>query len=171
MNSTTPSPIDWAQWRGEILATLMFIVRDQQVLLIEKKRGIGAGKINGPGGKIEANESPLQCAIRETEEELCVTPLDITKMGELSFAMSDMPDIHCHVFMATSLRGEACETHEAVPLWTPLDAIPYHRMWNDDQYWLPQMLDGQQFRGRFAFAAEAIIWQEVRFGAQAWQQP
>ena len=171
MNSNTPSPIDWAQWQGEILATLMFIVRDQQVLLIEKKRGIGAGKINGPGGKIEADETPLQCAIRETEEELCVTPLDITKMGELSFAMTDMPDIHCHVFMARNLRGEAIETQEAVPIWTQLNAIPYQRMWNDDQFWLPHMLDGQQFRGRFVFSDETIIWQEVRLGANAWEQP
>lgn len=171
MNSTTPSPLDWNQWRGEILATLMFIVRHDQVLLIEKKRGIGAGKVNGPGGKIEVGETPLQCAIRETEEELCVTPLEVTKMGELCFAMSDMPDIHCHVFLARDLHGEACETNEAVPLWTAIDAIPYERMWNDDQYWLPHMLAGQQFRGRFIFSGESILWQDVLLGDQAWLRP
>ena len=68
--------VDWKHWEPQIRATLMFVLRDaafgggQEVLLIRKKRGIGAGKINGPGGKIDPGESPLQCAIRETREEL-----------------------------------------------------------------------------------------------------
>ena len=52
----TPSPIDWTCWQGVIHATLMFIVKDGRILLIEKKRGLGAGKINGPGGKIDPGE-------------------------------------------------------------------------------------------------------------------
>ena len=53
---TEDSPIDWSTWQGEMLATLMFIIQDGRILLIEKKRGLGAGKINGPGGKIEPGE-------------------------------------------------------------------------------------------------------------------
>ena len=56
----TPSPIDWTTWQGVIHATLMFIVKDGRILLIEKKRGLGAGKINGPGGKIDPGETPQQ---------------------------------------------------------------------------------------------------------------
>jgi 8-oxo-dGTP pyrophosphatase MutT (NUDIX family) len=84
------------------------------------KRGIGAGKINGPGGKIDPGETPLQSAIRESQEELHITPLDPVKMGELWFAMTHIPDIHCHVFMARKWEGEPTETEEAVPLWTPI---------------------------------------------------
>jgi 8-oxo-dGTP diphosphatase len=163
MNDYTASPVDWNLWQGEILATLMFIIHDGKVLLIEKKRGIGAGKVNGPGGKIDPGESPEQCAVRETMEELEVRALDPRKRGELCFAMSDMPDIHCHVFVSESHSGTATETEEAVPLWTPLNAIPYHRMWADDIYWLPQMLKGHSFRGRFVFEGEKILWQEVIF--------
>lgn len=36
----------------------MFVVRGGEILLIEKKRGHGAGKVNGPGGKIDPGESP-----------------------------------------------------------------------------------------------------------------
>ena len=42
--------IDWNTWVPTDPATLVFVIRDRQMLLIRKKRGLGAGKINGPGG-------------------------------------------------------------------------------------------------------------------------
>ena len=151
-----------------MLATLMFIVRDGQVLLIEKKRGLGAGKINGPGGKIEPGETPLQAVIRETQEELCITPHAPRKLGELWFSMSDHPDILCHVFRAENFSGTPTETAEAIPLWAAVDAIPYHRMWADDRQWLPLLLDSQAFLGRFIFADETMLWSEIQFGIAGW---
>ena len=148
-----------------MLATLMFIVRDGQVLLIEKKRGLGAGKINGPGGKIEPGETPLQAAIRETEEELCITPHAPRKLGELWFAMSNHPDILCHVFRADTFTGSPTETEEATPLWAAVDAIPYDRMWADDRHWLPLLLSQEPFLGRFVFDDETMLWSDIQPGS------
>ena len=156
-----PSPIDWASWRAEIHATLLFIVRDGEILLIEKKRGLGAGKINGPGGKIDPGETPLQCAVRETREELGITALRPVKHGELHFAMSDIPDILCHVFLAYDFQGDPVETDEAKPLWCRLGDIPYERMWKDDIHWLPLLLDRRKFHGRFIFSGEDVVWQDL----------
>jgi 8-oxo-dGTP diphosphatase len=156
-----PRPIDWTTWTGQILATLMFIIRDGQILLIEKKRGLGAGKINGPGGKIDPGETPLQAAIRETQEELHITPLHPIKLGELWFSMSDCPDILCHVYRAENFTGTPTETDEAIPLWTPTTAIPYHRMWEDDQQWLPLLLDNKTFHGRFIFEKDLLLWSQI----------
>ena len=65
------SGFQWpAQWTPDILATLMFVVQKGRILLIRKKRGIGAGKVNGPGGKFEPGETALQCVLREVREEL-----------------------------------------------------------------------------------------------------
>lgn len=155
------SPVDWASWRAHTLATLMFVVRDGEILLIEKKRGLGAGKINGPGGKIDPGETPLACAVRETQEELHITALRPRKMGELHFAMSDVPDILCHVYLAHDFEGRPTETAEAKPLWCKLDEIPYDRMWDDDIRWLPLMLDGVTFHGRFVFEGEVVSWHEI----------
>lgn len=155
------SPFDWTTWQGEVPATLMFIIQDGQILLIEKKRGLGAGKINGPGGKIDPGETPLEAVIRETQEELCITPHAPRKLGELWFSMSDYPDILCHVYRADGFTGTPTETDEATPVWTSLESIPYQRMWEDDRYWIPHVIADQPFVGRFVFDGETILWKEM----------
>ena len=112
---------------------------------------------------MDPGETPLQCAIREVQEELHITVTDPKKMGELYFDMSTMPNIHCHVFMATEFTGTPTDTDEAIPMWKHVDEIPYDRMWDDDQFWLPQMIQGQQFIGRFIFDDETILWKDVVF--------
>ncbi len=152
---------DWDGWKGEVLATLLFVVRDGQILLIEKKRGHGAGKVNGPGGKMDPGETPLECALRETEEELHIRAVGVRKVAELWFQMSDYSSIHCHVFLAEGFEGTPTETDEAVPLWVALDEIPYERMWEDDRYWLPLVLDGRTLLGRFLFEGERMVSKEI----------
>ena len=156
--------IDWGTWQPVDLATLTFVVRAHEVLLIRKKRGLGAGKINGPGGRVEGDETIAQCAVREVEEELHVTPLDPDKRGELLFQFVDGYSLHCHVFRSERYQGEACETEEAIPLWTPRDAIPFDEMWADDYLWLPRMLDGDTFQGRFIFDGDEMLDYQLDFG-------
>lgn len=155
--------VSWNDWEVQMPATLLFVLQGDQVLLIEKQRGIGAGKINGPGGKIDAGETPLECAVREVQEELCITVTDPKKRGELWFDMSDLPNIHCHVFVGTAFEGTPTSTEEAVPLWTPISEIPFDRMWDDDKYWLSEMLAGRTFIGKFVFEQEEIIWMDIEF--------
>ena len=103
--------IDWHTWQPDIRATLMFIIDEArgEVLLIRKKRGLGAGKINGPGGKIDPGETSEQCAIRETQEELGVTALAPVKHGELWFQFVDGLSLRVDVFIATAHEGTAIE--------------------------------------------------------------
>lgn len=158
---------DWVNWKPEIEATLMFVHQGTRVLLIEKLRGIGEGKINGPGGKIDPGETPEECVVRECQEELHITCLDPVKRGELWFAMSDLPDIHCHVFTATRFEGAPTATDEAIPHWCEIAEIPFGSMWEDDSYWLRQALRGESFDGKFLFSEEKIIWHDILFGETA----
>lgn len=143
--------VGWEDWRPRDTATLVFVLRDAEVLLIHKKRGLGAGKINGPGGRLEPGETLRECAVREVQEELCVTPRDLAWGGENRFHFADGYSIHVHVYRAHALEGTPRETEEAVPLWVPRDAIPYHQMWEDDRIWIPHLLAGRRFAGRFLF--------------------
>jgi len=153
--------IDWTAWQPKERATLMFILRDEQILLIHKKRGLGAGKINGPGGRLEPGETPLAAAIRETQEEICVTPTGIQAAGELLFQFVDGFSIHGYVFTATGHIGEPKETDEAIPTWRPTAALPYHQMWADDRVWMPLLLQGRKFTARFLFDGDLMLGCEV----------
>jgi 8-oxo-dGTP diphosphatase len=149
--------IDWSSWRAADPATVVFVVRDGRVLLIRKKRGLGAGKINGPGGRCEPGESALDCAVREVQEELCVRPTGLVFRGENLFQFVDGYSIHVHVFTAAGCEGEPQETPEAVPMWVDLDAIPYAEMWEDDRLWLPLVLGGSTILGRYIFEGDRML--------------
>ena len=160
-HATQLHEIDWASWRAEDLATLLFVVKDGRILLIRKRRGLGAGKINGPGGRLDDGETPLEAAVREVEEELCITPLDPVERGQLRFQFVDGYSIHGFVFHAANFRGEPRTTDEAIPLWTPLDRIPYEEMWADDRHWMPLFLEGTLFSGRFIFDGDDMLDYEI----------
>jgi 8-oxo-dGTP diphosphatase len=137
--------------------TLCFIVYEGRVLLMRKLRGIGAGKINGPGGKVEPGESALAAAIRETQEEVGVTPLAPELRGELDFYFEGGPTLHCLVFLARAFTGLPVTTAEAEPLWFPADALPYDQMWSDDRHWLPLLLAGEHFAGWVKVSGETVL--------------
>lgn len=144
----------------------MFIIDEdrREVLLIRKKRGLGAGKINGPGGKIDPGETSLECAVRETQEELGVTALNPAHHGELWFQFVDGLRMHVDVWVSTRHEGNAVETPEALPLWTPLDALPFDQMWADDEHWLARtLLERRRFIGRFEFDNDTMLSHQMEW--------
>ena len=159
MSTRRVDAINWSSWIPKDPATLLFVVEQarSRVLLIRKKRGLGAGKINAPGGRIEPGETPLEAAIREVREEVRVTPTAIGQSGELRFQFVDGYSLHVHVFRADACTGEPQETDEALPMWRPVDALPYDEMWADDRLWVPHMLARRPFSGRFIFDGDAMV--------------
>jgi 8-oxo-dGTP diphosphatase len=136
-------------------------MRHGQMLLIHKKTGLGAGKFNGPGGRIEAGETPIQAAVREVEEEIRVRPEGVKAAGELLFQFADGHSIHGYVFAASGIDGVPRETDEARPFWFPVAEIPYHNMWADDRIWMPLLLAGRRFVGRFLFDGDQMLGCEI----------
>lgn len=148
---------DFADWPCDLIATLMFCRDGDEVLLIHKKRGLGAGKINGPGGKLDPGETLADCACRETREETGIAPLAPVDAGALCFSFADGLRLRVHPFVSEAHRGELHESDEATPFWQRVDDMPYARMWADDRLWLPHVLAGGRAYGHFHFDGDALL--------------
>ena len=128
------------------------ILQNNRILLAMKKRGFGAGKWNGVGGKLETGETVEEAAKREAWEEIGVTITDMEKFGVIDFTFQEGSDpMEVHIFKVNQFDGAPAETEEMKPEWFDVDKIPFADMWPDDQYWLPLLLQGKKFRGRFLF--------------------
>ncbi len=153
--------IDWDTWKARDPATLVFVIRDGKILLINKKTGLGKGKVNGPGGKVEPGESPRAGAVRECQEELAITVSELQYCGQHRFQFVDGYSIHVWVYRTSEYEGIPTESIEAAPLWVPLDEIPFELMWEDDRLWLPMVLRGELFQGRWVFDGDRMLDYEL----------
>lgn len=154
--------LDWANWKATDPATLVFVMRGDEILLINKKTGLGKGKVNGPGGKVEPGETPEQCAIRECHEELGITVSQLEYCGEHKFQFVDGYSIHVYVYRTRVFAGEPTESREAQPLWVKVDEIPYEQMWEDDRHWLPMMIRGERFQTRWIFDGDRMVDYDIQ---------
>jgi len=146
------------------LRTLCIIQQGEQVLLGLKKRGFGAGRWNGFGGKIEPGETLLEAAVREVREECGLIVGKLSERGVLSFTFANgLSPLEMHIYLATSFTGTPIETEEMRPRWFIASSLPLNDMWADVPYWLPLLLSGKQFTGTFPYAdTEELMGHELK---------
>ena len=137
-----------------VRSTLVKIFRDNEVLLGMKKRGLGVGKWNGFGGKLCADETLTQCAVRELYEEsnLICKEEDLDQIGILVFEfIGEDLILEVNIFRTSVFDGTPQESEEMNPKWFLTENIPFSCMWADDVLWYPLMLRNNLFFGFFKF--------------------
>ena len=139
--------------------SIVFLRRDNAILLAMKKRGFGQGHWNGAGGKPQPGEAIVDTARREGFEEIAVKPGKLTKVAVINFYSQGKPgdNQQAIVYFCRDWQGEPCETEEMRPQWFELEAIPYEAMWDDDKYWLPLVLNGQKIEADFYFDNNNLV--------------
>lgn len=148
-------------------STLLFLIKRSaaapheitDICLAMKKRGFGAGRWNGVGGKVVEGETVRDAAIRETREEIGVAVHDLTKVAELTFIFSHNPlwNQVMHVYFCEAWEDVPSESEEMRPQWFPVNALPFPEMWPDDIFWIPPVLAGKLVKGSFTFGEGDVI--------------
>lgn len=149
-------------------STLLFLVKKDadgkvaEICLAMKKRGFGAGRWNGVGGKVEGIETILEAAGREAREEILVEVGDAQKVAELDFYFSHNSSWNqkVHVYFCDNWTGEIAESEEMRPEWFSVSKIPFADMWPDDIFWLPKVLAGELVAAEFTFAEGDVITEQ-----------
>lgn len=147
--------------------TLCFVFRDDFLLMIEKKRGQGAGKWNVPGGKLVPGETAAEAAIRETFEETGIKPSAVERVGQLEFHFpsGNSWDNSCEVFICREFSGSlVAENEECSAHWVRVSEIPFDRLWDSDRLWLPLVLSGERFHRAYWFDGEDKVIEEKILG-------
>lgn len=158
VDANTVDEVPWDKWEPTERCVLTYLFSGDEVLLIEKKKGMGTGYLNAPGGHIEIEETKKEAAIRETKEETGVDVSQLEEVGTLYFQFKDGIRMLGYVFFAHLYSGELIdECEETRPFWCKVNELDYSRMWEDDKLWLPMAISGKHFEGYFVFDDKKML--------------
>jgi 8-oxo-dGTP diphosphatase len=128
--------------------TICFIKRGEKILLLNREKSEWMGVWNGVGGKIEKEETPLECVLREVREETGIK-LDKVKVeykGTVTWSVDDSYTGGMYAFIAeipeTFDYPTPIKTVEGILDWKDLSWIlhPQNLGMANLKYFLPQML-------------------------------
>ena len=130
-----------------ILSTLCYIEKDNQWLMLHRtKKSIdpNGGKWIGVGGKLEENESPDDCILREVLEE---TGLHIQPQlrGILTFILPKWENELTFLYTATECTGTLSNCNEGELKWVAKEEVLDLNLWEGDKHFLPKLLNHEDF--------------------------
>lgn len=139
------------------LATLVYALRDEQVLLVRRDREPNRGLWVAPGGKLERGESPLDCAVREMLEE---TGLAIERPVLRAVMTETSPRADYQWLTFIFVAWEFAGTFTPAPgigefRWVPVDEVAKLPIPPADAVFFPRLLqDGATFTAKFEYDAD-----------------
>ena len=139
-------------------AVTCFLVQNDKVLLQERPSSKVWGKLlNGPGGKVEQGETAAEALLREVYEETGLALKTYQARGRVCL---DIPSptpllLSVDIFLATEYSGDP-EDREGRLAWHHRAELPFQRMWADQKYWLPAVLDGYSVQARISYQAGSL---------------
>ena len=89
--------------------TLCYIEKDGKYLMIhrtKKKNDMNKDKWLGIGGKLEAGESPFDCARREIREETGLSTVELSYRGIITFVSDEYGTEYMHLFSSHKFSGD-----------------------------------------------------------------
>ena len=149
------------------LATLCYLRRDGQTLMVhrvKKANDMHQGKWNGLGGKLEAGETPEECAVREVYEESGLKAFRPQLKGILTFpAFDDFEDWYVFVFLVTEFEGELIDSPEGNLQWIDNGELNKLNLWDGDPLFISWLDRKGMFSAKFTYNERRLVSHEVVF--------
>lgn len=149
------------------LATLCYVRRPGQTLMIhriKKPNDMHQGKWNGLGGKLEAGETPEECAIREIYEESGLQVQNLTLKGLLTFpGFANDEDWYAFVFISDRFKGELIDPPEGFLSWIENSQLMDLNLWEGDRIFLPWLDQPGIFSAKFVYLDNRLVSHDVVF--------
>ena len=134
------------------LATICYIDNGKELLLLhrnKKPNDVHEGKWISVGGKLEAGETPDECARREIFEETHLTVKKMDFKGMITFPeFTPGHDWYTYVFKVTDFEGKLIsdeESREGTLEWVPYDQVLTKQTWEGDYEIFKWILEDKPF--------------------------
>ena len=128
----------------------------QEVLLLKgaPTKRLWAGRYNGLGGHVEADEDVYAAALREVQEEAGLEPLHLALRGVVNIdtgsdEQGPQPGILMFVFAGEAPTRAVTASVEGELHWLPLDALAAYPLVDDLYELIPRALAGGFFYGHY----------------------
>jgi 8-oxo-dGTP diphosphatase len=128
--------------------TIAFIKRGNEILLLNRESPSWMGSWNGVGGKLEKDETPRDCILREIREETGIVLQEITYKGNVTWDVDQQYYNGMYAFVAeipeTYDYITPIKTDEGILDWKKIDWIlhPENTGVANLHYFLSDMLQG-----------------------------
>jgi 8-oxo-dGTP diphosphatase len=132
-------------------------MRDGEVLLARKQNKIGAGRLNGFGGKAEQTDANIVATnARELEEEIGIKATRVRWVGEILFRnfaeQHELRNMEISIFIVDEWTGEPAESSEMKDiLWYRIESIDYEEFLSGDRLFLPHIFAGKSVQGEIHY--------------------
>lgn len=145
-----------------IQSTLCYIERDNKTLMmhrVKKENDMHEGKYNGVGGKLEAGETPQECAIREIYEETGLSVKDPDFKGMITFPKlgKKQEDWVVYIFRVINFSGELIDCNEGNLEWIETDKLMDLNLWEGDRIFIPWLQKDAFFSGKFEYGSDETL--------------
>ncbi|MBI2761259.1 MAG: NUDIX domain-containing protein [Chloroflexi bacterium] len=131
-----------------VLSASVFLHRDGEILILKRAGGYAGGGWFIPGGHIEFGESPLEAAVRETDEEagIVLDPATLQLVGITTFFPEPEVQHHGVIYLAPCPSGAECVLNEEHTGFR----------WVTPEYYCSRFLDEERMRG-LSIAEDLIL--------------
>jgi len=149
------------------LATLCYVMDKDKTLMLfrnKKENDYHEGKWNGLGGKLEAGETPEECAVREVYEESGLKVFDPIMKGLITFPMFDgVEDWYVFIFVFKKFSGELIDSPEGQLKWIPNNKLTDLNLWDGDKHFIPWLFEDNCFSAKFIYEEGKYVSHTINF--------